>query len=105
MSPKKVRRMLGLIQGKKAEDAMALLRFRPSPAAEAVAKTVKSAVANAENNHLMAVADLRVVKAYADDGPRLKRHRPASRGRISPWLRRSCHITIEVEEEAARGGT
>jgi large subunit ribosomal protein L22 len=105
MSPKKVRRVLGLIRGKKAQEAIAILRLMPSPVAEAVAGTVASAVANAENNQMMAAEDLRVVAAYADDGPRLQRHRPKARGRISPWKRRSCHITIAVEEEAAPSGT
>ena len=101
MSAKKVRRVLGLIKGKKPEDALGLLRLMPSPAAEAVAKTLKSAVANAENNNMMAVDDLLVVVAHADDGPQTKRFRPSARGRMSPIRRRSCHITIAVEEEGA----
>ena len=99
MSPKKVRRVLGLIRGKRADDALAILRFMPSPAAEAVSKTLRSAVANAENNNLMVVADLKVVAAFADDAPVLKRFRTKARGRISPIKRRSCHITIAVDEE------
>ena len=99
MSPKKVRRVLGLIRGKRADDALAILRFLPSPAAEAVSKTLRSAVANAENNNLMAVDELKVVAAFADDAPMLKRFRPQSRGRISPIKKRSCHITIAVDEE------
>ena len=104
MSAKKVRRVLGLVRGKRADEALAVLRFMPSPAAEAVAKTVRSAVANAENNNMMAVEDLRIVAAYADDGPQVKRFRPQSRGRISPIKRRSCHITIAVDEEGIQGG-
>ncbi|MBI4233461.1 MAG: 50S ribosomal protein L22 [Chloroflexi bacterium] len=105
MSPKKVRRVLGLIRGKPIQQALDILRFIPSPVAEAVAKTVRSAVANAENNQMMAQEDLRIVQAVADDGPRLKRFRPQSRGRANPILRRSCHITIVVEEEVSEGGT
>ncbi|MBI2935232.1 MAG: 50S ribosomal protein L22 [Chloroflexi bacterium] len=103
-SPKKVRRVLGLIRGKPVREALAMLRFMPSPTAAAVRKTMQSAIANAENNHLMAAEDLRVIAAYADDGPRLKRFRPQARGRISPVLRRSCHISIIVEE-ASEGGS
>lgn len=109
MSPKKVRRLLGLIRGKPVQKALDVLRFIPSPAAEAVATTLRSAIANAENNQMMTQEDLRVLEAVADDGPRLKRFRPQSRGRVSPILRRTCHITIvveeEVKEEVAEGGT
>jgi len=98
-SPKKVRRVLGLVRGKPVGEALAALQFLPSPAAQAVSKTLRSAIANAENNHMMAAEDLRIVKATADDGPRLKRFRPQARGRTSPIIRRLSHITIEVDEE------
>lgn len=99
-SPKKVRRLLDLVRGKPVREALAALQFQPSPAAQAISKALRSAIANAENNHMMAAEDLRVVKAAADDGPRLKRFRPQSRGRASPIIRRLSHITIEVDEEA-----
>ena len=105
MSPKKVRRVLGLIRGKRAGQALAILRFMPSPVAEAVAKTLKSAMANAENNNMMVVEDLKVVEAYANDGPRLRRFRPQSRGRVSRIIRRFCHITVSVDEEVPGSGT
>ncbi|GBD10971.1 50S ribosomal protein L22 [bacterium HR23] len=98
-SPKKVRRVLGLIRGKKVSEAQAILRFLPSPSAKAVLKTLESAIANAEHNQMMVPDALRIVSAYADDGPRLKRARPQARGRISPILKRTCHITIVVDEE------
>jgi large subunit ribosomal protein L22 len=66
---------------------------------------VKSAVANAENNNAMAADDLRIVEAIADDGRKLKRFKPQSRGRMSPILKRSCHLIIAVDEEEAEGGT
>lgn len=103
-SPKKVRRVLGLIRGKKVSEAQAILRFIPSPSARAVLKALESAVANAEHNQMMVPDDLRIVAAYADDGPRLKRARPQARGRINPILKRTCHITIVVDEEET-GGT
>jgi len=105
MSPKKVRRVLGLVRGKPVAQAIAAIQFIPSPAAQAVVKVIRSAVANAENNAFMAAEDLRVVTAFADDGPRLKRFRPQSRGRISPIIRRNCHITIAVDEEVSGRGT
>lgn len=103
MSPKKVRRYLELIRGKRVADAAAVLQFMPSPAADAVRKTLQSAVANAENNHLLDAANLRVAAAYADDGARTKRFRPQARGRMNPILRRSCHIAVVLEEVASRG--
>lgn len=97
MSPKKVRRYISLIRGKRVAEAVASLTFMPSPAAVAVRKTLQSAVANAENNHLLDAADLRVVAAYADDGLKLRRMRPQARGRGAPVIRRSCHISVVVE--------
>ena len=100
MSAKKVRRVLGLVRDRRAEEALAMLRLMPSPVAGVVAKTLQSAMANAENNSMMTAEELRVVEAYANDAPMLRRYRPKSRGRISPIRRRSCHITIAVDEEA-----
>jgi large subunit ribosomal protein L22 len=70
----------------------------PSPAARIVAKVVKSAAANAENNFHLPSPDLRIVAIYADEGRTLKRFRPKARGRISPILKRSSHVTVFVEE-------
>ena len=99
MSPQKVRRVLGLVRGKRVDMALAALQYVPSPSAKAVSKVIRSAVANAENNRFMAPESLKVVEAFADDAPRLKRFRPQSRGRISPIIRRSCHITIVVDQQ------
>ena len=83
---------------------MASLQFIPSPAAKAVIATVQSAAANAENNNLLTPDELRVVAAFADDGPRLRRFRPASRGRSSVIKRRFCHITVLVDTKGASNG-
>ena len=99
MSPQKVRRVLGMVRGKRVDLALAALQYVPSPTAIAVSKVIRSAVANAENNRFMTPESLKVVEAYADDAARLKRFRPQSRGRISPIIRRSCHNTIVVDQE------
>ena len=103
MSPKKVRRYIDLIRGKRVNEAVAMLQFMPSPAALAVRKAVQSAVANTENNHNMDGTDLKVLAAYADDAVKIKRFRPQSRGRMNPVIRRFCHISVVVGEAQANG--
>ncbi|MEK7282035.1 MAG: 50S ribosomal protein L22 [Chloroflexota bacterium] len=99
LSPLKVRPAADMVRGLAVEEALIRLRFTPSASARAVAKVVRSAAANAENNLQMAAGELKVSRIYVDDGPRLKRFRPQSKGRISPILKRSCHITVVVEGE------
>ncbi len=99
MPSRKVRRYVDMVRGKKVEEALAVLSFMPSPGARAVAKAVKSAAANAENNFQTPTASLRIVAIHADEGRTLKRFRPQSRGRISPILKRSSHVTVFVEED------
>ncbi len=98
MSPLKVRLAIDMVRGKKVDEALTLLDFSPRPAARAVAKVIRSAAANAENNYQMSPADLRITDIYADKGHTLKRFRPQSRGRISPILKRSSRITVYVAE-------
>ena len=78
---------------------MTTLAFLPTPSARLVAKVVRSAVANAENNYQMLPSQLRIIKAYADEGLKLKRFRASARGRVSSYRHRFSHITIVVEEE------
>jgi large subunit ribosomal protein L22 len=99
ISPQKVRLVINMIRGKKVDEALTILKFSPTPAAKAVAKVIKSAVANAENNFQMPPAELRITDIFADQGHTLKRFRPQSRGRISPILKRSSNITVFVAEE------
>jgi large subunit ribosomal protein L22 len=99
ISPQKVRLAINMIRGKKVDEALTILKFSPTPAAKAVAKVIKSAVANAENNFQMPPAELRITDIFADQGHTLKRFRPQSRGRISPILKRSSNITVFVAEE------
>ncbi|MBI2854279.1 MAG: 50S ribosomal protein L22 [Chloroflexi bacterium] len=99
VSPQKVAMIAELVRGKKVEDALVTLRFMRTPVARAVAKTIKSAAANAENNYQMSVADLKIVRIQGNKGHILKRFRPQARGRIAPILRRLCHIDVIVAGE------
>jgi large subunit ribosomal protein L22 len=99
ISPQKVRLVINTVRGKKVDEALSILSFLPTPTAKAVAKVIKSAVANAENNFQMSPAELRITDIFADKGHTLKRFRPQSRGRISPILKRSSNITVFVTEE------
>jgi len=99
VSPRKVRRLVDMVRGKKVDEALTLLRFAPTPTARVVAKVVKSAAANAENNLQMSPSDLRIVSIFVDNARTMKRFRPRSRGRVSPILKRSSHITVTVAEQ------
>lgn len=101
VSPKKMRRVLKTVRGQKVNAALELLGFLPTPAAREVAKVVKSAASNAENNNMMSQEDLRVVAIHADPGVTLRRFRARSRGRASRILKRTSHITVLVDEEGA----
>jgi large subunit ribosomal protein L22 len=99
VSPRKVRLLVDMVRGKKVDEALTILRFTPTPTARVVAKVVKSAAANAENNFQMSPSDLRITRIFADEARTLKRYRPRARGRVSPILKRSSHITVIVDEE------
>ena len=101
VSPKKMRRVLKTVRGQKVDAALQILGFLPTPAAKEVAKVVKSAASNAENNNMMSQRDLRVVAIHADPGVTLRRTRARSRGRASRILKRTSHITVLVDEEGA----
>ncbi len=97
--PRKARLIIDMVRGKNVDEALTLLKFTPSPTAGVVAKVIKSAAANAESGFQMSPSDLKIVKIYADEAPTLKRFRPRSRGRVSPILKRSSHITVIVAEQ------
>ncbi len=99
VSPRKVRPLIDMVRGKKVDEALSLLRFAPTPTARMVAKVIKSAAANAENNYEMTPSDLKIVSIFAGEARTLKRFRPRSRGRVSPILKRSSHITVVVAEQ------
>ena len=100
MTPMKVRRVVDLIRGMEAREALSVLRFAPQAASEPVAKVLASAVANAEHNQNLDPASLVVAVAYVDEGPTLKRFRPRAQGRAFRINKRTSHITIEVESVA-----
>jgi large subunit ribosomal protein L22 len=89
------------LPGLTVDQALALLRYLPSPHARSVSKVVLSAASNAENNFNMDVDDLVIKRAYADEGRTMKRFKARSRGRASPLLKRSSHITIILDERGA----
>lgn len=101
ISPRKVRLVTDLIAGKPVEEAAAILRFLPNAAARDVAKVLKSATANAENNHDLSADDLVVVAAIANEGPTIKRFRPRAQGRAFPIHKPMTHVTIVVESKEA----
>ena len=99
ISVKKLKPIVNLVRGMNAAEAITTLRFMTSPAAARVAKTVKSAVSNAENEIMSRSEELRIVEICADEGPRLKRFRARARGRVGRINRRSSHITVVVDTE------
>ena len=99
MSPSKVRITLDTIRGKKVDEALAIVKFTPKASSEIIEKLLKSAIANAENNHGMNRGNLIVSEIYANQGPTLKRIRPAAKGSAVRIRKRTCHITIVVKEE------
>ncbi len=101
ISVRKVRPLIATIRGKTVDEALALLRFAPSPNARVIAKVVKSAAANAENNFQMVPSELKIVTIFANEAPTLKRFRPRARGRVGPIHKGSSHITVTVAGEEA----
>jgi large subunit ribosomal protein L22 len=102
ISPRKVRIVIDLIRGKSVNEALAILKFVPKRASLPIAKTIKSAAANAEHNFNLNKDDLIISKAFVDQGPTLKRFHPRQRGQAFPILKRTSHITIMVKEKEAK---
>ncbi len=97
--PRKARLLADMVRGKQVEQALDMLRFVPSPSANIVSKVIKSAAANAESVFQISSSDLKIVRIYADEAPTMKRFRARARGRVSPILKRSSHITVVVGEQ------
>ena len=99
ISARKVKIVADLIRGKDAKEALAIVKFTPKASSEIIEKLLKSAIANAENNHGMKSNNLYVAEIYANQGPTMKRIRPAAKGSAVRIRKRTCHITIVVKEE------
>lgn len=95
----KAREVTREIQGLPAADALSILRFTPKKAAALISKTLKSAIANAENNNNLRVENLVVQEAIVGEGPTLKRFVPKARGSAGPIRKRTSHIKITLTDE------
>ncbi|MBU4337287.1 50S ribosomal protein L22 [Cellulomonas citrea] len=103
VTPMKARRVVDLVRGKRAEEAVAVLRFAPQAASEPVLKVVESAIANARegarrDGQRLDESALYISEAFVDEGPTLKRFRPRAQGRAGRILKRTSHITVVVAE-------
>ena len=98
ISSRKVKIVADLIRGKDVDEALAIVKYTPKASSEIIEKLLKSAIANAENNHNMNHNKLYVAEIFANQGPTLKRIRPAAKGSAVRIRKRTSHITIVVRE-------
>ena len=98
ISARKVKIVIDLIRGKDVNEALAILKFTPKAASPMVEKLLKSAIANAENNHNMDVSKLYVTEIYANQGETMKRIRAATQGRANRIRKRTSNITVVLKE-------
>ncbi len=98
ISSRKVKIVIDLIRGKKVDEAIATLKYTNKAAAPIVEKLVKSAVANATNNHNMDETRLYISEIYANQGPTMKRIMPRAQGRANRIRKRTSHITVVLKE-------
>lgn len=99
ISPRKVQIVLDLIRNQSTEKALATLRLTPKAASPILEKLLKSAIANADNNHSMNKDNLYVSECYVTPGPIMKRVMPRAQGRAYRILKRTSHITVVVKEQ------
>jgi large subunit ribosomal protein L22 len=101
--PRKAKLVMDMVRGKDINEALSVLRFTPKHAARVVEKVLRSAMANAQQNHGVKDIDFLFVKrAYADNGPTMKRFRQRAMGRATPIKKRTSHLTIVLEEKERR---
>ena len=98
ISSRKVKIVADLIRSKNVDEALSILKFAPKASSEILEKLLKSCIANAENNHFMNRKDLYIAEIYANQGPTLKRIRPAAKGSAVRIRKRTSHITIVLRE-------
>ena len=99
ISSRKAKIVLDLIRGKDVDQALAILQFTPKAASPVIAKVLSSAIANAVNNQDLDRSTLYVAECYANPGPTLKRYVARSRGSASPMLKRTCHISVVLDQK------
>ena len=109
VTPQKARRVVDLIRGRRAAEALAVLEFAPQAASEPVIKVVRSAIANArvkaeQASEAFDERGLVVQEAFVDEGPTLKRFRPRAQGRAYRIRKRTSHITVVVGQVETKGG-
>jgi large subunit ribosomal protein L22 len=102
-APRKARLVMDHIRGKNVEQAQAILRHAPRAVSGDILKLLNSAVANAESSYELGPDELRIERAFVDEGPIIKRFRPRARGRATRILRRTSHMTIELTTEGNEG--
>lgn len=102
ISSQKVHKMIGAVKGKPVESGLDILKFMPQKAAGIVEKVVKSAAANANNNHGVDIDILTIKNIVADQGPTLKRFRARARGRGTRILKRTSHITVVLADDSTQ---
>jgi large subunit ribosomal protein L22 len=100
VSPRKARRIIDIVRGTKATQALDVLKFDEHAASEDVYKVVASAIANAEHNQRLDPDTLWISEAYVDEGPTLKRFRPRAQGRAYRIRKRTSHVTVVVESRS-----
>ena len=98
IAPRKARLVTELIKGKPVEEALTILRFVPKKAASLVDKTLRSALANAEQNPNIDVDTLYIKRIFVDGGPTMKRWRARAMGRATKIIKRTSHITVILDE-------
>lgn len=98
VTPRKARLVMDEIRGLDVDHAAAILEFTPNKASKEIAKVLKSAVANATNNHQLDEEKLYVSKCFIDEGVTMKRFRPRAKGSAAPIMKRTSHITVMVSE-------
>jgi large subunit ribosomal protein L22 len=101
-APRKARLVMNHIRGKRVEQARAILSHTPRAASTDIRKLLDSAVANAENNYELAADELRVERAFVDEGPTIRRYRPRALGRATRINKRTSHMTIELTTEEGK---
>jgi large subunit ribosomal protein L22 len=109
VTPQKARRVVDLIRGKNAAEAVNTLRFAPQSASDPIRKVLESAIANArvkadKNAERFDERELVIAAAYVDEGPTMKRFRPRAQGRASRINKRTSHITVVVAPQPAKNG-